>query len=145
MKITICASVERVQEIKEIPDRLTAQGHDVLIPFYTQKLLDGEVSLEEYKRVKEAEGDFSFRQQSDESLIRKHFRKISNSDAIFVLNADKKGIANYIGGNTFLEMGFAHVLGKKIFLMNPLPEMHYSDELKEMDPIVLDSDLTKVR
>lgn len=37
---------------------------------------------------------------------------ICGSDAILVLNYDKKGIKNYIGGNTLMEMGFAHVHDK---------------------------------
>lgn len=41
-------------------------------------------------------------------------------------------------------MGFAYVLKKKIFLLNPIPELSYSDEIKAMKPIVLDGDLKKI-
>ena len=34
-------------------------------------------------------------------------------------------------------MGFAHVLNKKIYLLNNIPEMSYSDEIRAMQPIVL--------
>ena len=54
---------------------------------------------------------------------------IQKSDAILVLNLTKNGIENYIGGNTFLEMGFAHVLEKKIFVYNKLPDVGYKDEI----------------
>ena len=55
------------------------------------------------------------------------------------------GIPNYIGGNTFLEMGFAHVLNKKVFLLNNIPAMPYDDEIKDMQPIVLNGDLLKIK
>ena len=44
-----------------------------------------------------------------------------------------------------LEMGFAHVLGKKIFLLNGIPDMHYKDEIRAMQPVVLDGDLNGIR
>ena len=48
------------------------------------------------------------------------------------------GVENHIGGNTFLEMAFACVLNKPIYLLNPIPELSYTSELEAMEPIVLD-------
>ncbi len=62
-----------------------------------------------------------------------------------MINLTKKGIDNYIGGNTFLEMGFAYVLAKKIFLWQDIPEMIYTDEIKAMQPIILNGDLNKIK
>ena len=64
-----------------------------------------------------------------------------------MINKDKNGIKNYIGGNSFLEMGFAYVLGKKIYVLNPLPEELpiFYQELVAMQPIVLDGDLSKIK
>jgi predicted RNA-binding protein with PUA domain len=62
-----------------------------------------------------------------------------------IVNIDKKDICNYIGGNTFLEMGFAHILNKKIFLLNEIPEMIYTDEILAMQPIALNGDLSKIK
>ena len=59
-------------------------------------------------------------------------------------NFDKHNIQNYIGGNTFLEMGFAHILKKPIYLLNEIPEMSYTDELRAMQPIVIKGDLLKI-
>ena len=61
------------------------------------------------------------------------------------MNTDKDGKSNYIGGNTFLEMGFAHVLGKSIYVLNPLPEVSYRDELDAMKPVVLNGDLNLIK
>jgi len=57
---------------------------------------------------------------------------------------DKNGIGNYIGGNTLIEMAFAHVLNKKIFLLNPVPEISYKDEIIAMQPIILNGNLEKI-
>ncbi|MFA6790630.1 MAG: hypothetical protein WCR65_03565, partial [Parcubacteria group bacterium] len=69
---------------------------------------------------------------------------IVRSDAILVLNFDKKGIVNYIGGNTLMEIGFAHVNGKKIFLINEVPEVSYADEILAMYDVILNGDLAKI-
>ena len=62
-----------------------------------------------------------------------------------VVNVNKKGILNYIGGNSFLEMGFAHILNKPIFILNEIPEMIYTDEILAMQPVVLNGDLLKIQ
>lgn len=81
----------------------------------------------------------------ENDYIRYHYNEIAKSDAILVLNFDKNGIKNYIGGNTLMELGFAHVLNKKIFPLNPIPKMPYSDEIEAVRPIVLDGDLAKIK
>ena len=70
---------------------------------------------------------------------------ITKGDAILVCNFDKNGIRNYIGGNTLMEIGFAHVNNKKVFLLNPIPEeVSYVDEIKAMTDLVINGDLTKI-
>ncbi len=145
MKIAICSSIDFSQKIIEVKKELEKIGHETDIPFYTQKIMNGEVSIDEYLKVKEKRGDIEFRKKSGEDLIKRHFNNINKCDAILVINFDKKGIKNYIGGNTFLEMGFAHVLNKKIFLYNDIPEMSYSDELKAMNLIVINGNLDNIK
>ncbi len=71
---------------------------------------------------------------------------IKKGDAILVLNYDKNDIKNYIGGNTLMEMGFAHVNNKKVFLLNPIPEgVPYVDEIKAMVDVVLDGNLDLIK
>jgi len=57
----------------------------------------------------------------------------------------KKGVKNYVGGNSFLEMGFAFILKKKIFLLNDIPEMPYTSEIVAMKPICLKGNLEKIQ
>ncbi len=143
MKLVICASLEFTYQIKEIAEQLIKLGHEVVIPKTSEMILNGEVTLEQIKQEKE-NGEISNRAKKYD-VIRYYFEKIKNADAILVLNYDKRGIKNYIGGNVFLEMGFAHVLGKKIFLLNEIPDIFYKDEIKSMNPIILKGNLNEIK
>lgn len=148
MKIVVCGSIEFTPKIKETADTLIGRGYEVEIPITSQRIIDGELTLEDFLREKEINGDTSFRKNIErkvkDDVIKRYFKIIKESDAILILNYEKRGVAGYIGGNTFLEMGFAHVLNKKIFLLNPIPEIGYKDEIIAMQPTVLDGDLSKI-
>jgi len=143
MKIIICGSIDATYKIKEIADELEKSGHETEIPLTSQKILGGELTMEEFQKEKAANGDGAIRKIQDD-VIKRYFRLISGGDAVLVVNESKKGINNYIGGNTFLEMAFAHVLDKKLFLLNPVPEVGYKDEIIAMQPIILNGDLSKI-
>lgn len=143
MKIVICASLEFTYEVKKVVEQLTQQDHEVVIPRTSEMILNGEVTLKQIKKEKES-GEISKRAKKY-NVIKYYFKKIKDADAILVLNYDKKGTKNYIGGNVFLEIGFAHVLGKRVFLLNDIPEVFYKNEIESMDPIVLKGDLTKIK
>lgn len=84
--------------------------------------------------------------KKENDYIRYHYNEIKGSDAILVLNFDKNGIHNYIGANTFLEISYAHVLNKKIYLLNDMPDQSYiKDELEAMEPIILNGDLSRIK
>lgn len=78
------------------------------------------------------------------TFIDEHFAKIDTSDAILVVNHDKKGVVNYVGGNTLMEITYAYAHGLEVFLLNPVPEMSYADEIYGIHPIVLDGDLAAI-
>ncbi len=89
---------------------------------------------------------FKQRNQYENDAIREFWKPMQAADVLLVLNYDKNGIQNYIGGNTFLEMGFAHVLNQRIYLWGPIPDMpYYHTELLAMRPIVINGDLTKIK
>ena len=142
MKIAICGSLDFTYEIKEVADALNDLGFNVTIPISSEKILKKEFSLDEIKKEKE-NGKFSQRAIKFDS-IRAFYKIIQNSDAILVTNFKKNNVENYIGGNSFLEMGFAHILNKKIFIFNDIPEMIYTDEIRAMQPIILRGDLEKL-
>jgi diphthamide synthase subunit DPH2 len=143
MKIAICGSLDFTYEIEKLENELRRMGFEVCIPISSEKILRGEFSLEEIKKEKE-NGKFSDRAIKYDS-IRAYWGVIKSCDCILVANYDKNGIKNYIGGNSFLEMGFAHILQKRIFLFNDIPVMIYSDEIKAMQPTIISGNLLKIR
>ncbi|MEI6835838.1 MAG: hypothetical protein WCK59_03310 [Candidatus Falkowbacteria bacterium] len=106
------------------------------------------MSYEEFLKIKAEAGDILLRELESVDMIKRYWNFIKNSDAILVLNLTKKGIDNYIGGSTLMEMGFAYGHDKKIFLYNQIPErserIHYVDEIIDMKPIALNGDLEKI-
>ncbi|PIY59567.1 hypothetical protein COY96_01065 [Candidatus Wolfebacteria bacterium CG_4_10_14_0_8_um_filter_37_11] len=107
-----------------IKEELTKLGHFVIVPRHT----------EEYATLNTSDHmhNESVKNKINHDLIRQYFNEIEKNDAVLVVNDSLKNIPNYIGGNSFLEMGFAHVLNKKVYLLNPIPEMSYSDEIIAM-------------
>lgn len=75
------------------------------------------------------------------SMLRLQKDKISENDAILVLNMDKNNQKNYLGGATFLEVYMAFDQGKKVFFYNPIPEGILKDELLGMNPTVINGNL----
>lgn len=149
MTITICSSVDFTPKIIELKKELEDRGWKVNIPFFTTKILNGELSFEDYLEAKEKGGDIGLRDAESVDMIKRYWGYIKNSDAILVLNIEKKGIQNYIGGSTLMEMGFAYGHEKKIYLYNPIPErserMHYVDELEDLKPIIINGNLENIK
>jgi hypothetical protein len=137
MNIVVCASMTLSKRLLEIERELTERGHAVVLPEHTHDYAslpeESDIHLESaHNKIKE-------------DLIRGYFAKIAKGDCILVVNETRRGIENYIGGNSFLEMGFAHVLEKQIYLLNPIPDMPYTDEIVAMRPIVIHGDLETIR
>jgi len=132
MKITICGSMSFAKEMLEVSRFLEDLGHKPVLPVDTIESV-----RDPYRR-----------QNIDlliaKDIIRDHLRKIRESDAILVLNYEKNGIPGYVGGSVLIEMGFAHYLKKQIYLLNPIPRMSYSVEIKAMQPVVLNGDFKKL-
>ena len=136
MKIVICGSMSSACQMVEVEKELVKNNHEVVLPKDTKKYAE--------KVLKEETAHESTKNKIEHNLIRDYFEKIKNSDAVLVVNVDKKGIKNYIGGNSFLEMSFAHVLSKELYLYNDIPDMIYTDELLAMQPIVINQDLSRI-
>ena len=138
MIIAVCGSLQFARQMREMQKKLQEMGHTALVP----KSLDL-IELKGFKKPTTVEERLKAEAAYD--FIREHFRKIEKSDAILVVNLDKKGIKGYIGGNTFLEMGIAFYLGKKIYLLNAIPDMDYAKlEMHAMHPIVLKGNLSNL-
>jgi len=120
----------------EYREALNKLGHEAFVTDLHKSMVGK--SAEEIEEIK-------LHQKNNMDAIREFWRAMQGADAVLILNLDKNGIKNYIGANTFLEIGFAHVLNQKIFTINPLPDFAYtSTELAAMQPVVIDGDLTKI-
>lgn len=127
MKIAISGNVYMLPEIMETQEQLEAKNHTVVQTFeFVEQLSELDESRKKKNRV-------SF------------LEKLKESDALLVLNnSQKDGRKNYISGSSFLEMGFAHALGKKIFLLEGIPEVSYKDEILAMHPIALNGNIDAI-
>ncbi|KKT86391.1 MAG: Maf-like protein [Microgenomates group bacterium GW2011_GWA1_Microgenomates_45_10] len=136
MKIAICGSMAFTEQMFEAKEQLEKLGHQAVVSGFGEKYLGK--TPEEIEKLK-------LYHKYEKDAIREFYEEIKNADAILVLNYDRKGIENYIGGNTLMEIGFAHVLNKKIFLLNPIPDIEfYKTEIEATRPVILDGDLEKI-
>lgn len=135
MTITICGSIKFYDDMLKAQKGLEKLKHHVLMPTKAEGV---DYWAEDNKTRIEAQKKFEF--------INEHLNKIDKSDAILVVNITKKEIENYIGANTFLEMGYAYHQKKKIYILNPLPSQQYIiDELLTFEPIVINGKLALVK
>lgn len=126
------------QEMHHVATQLQQQGHQVHLPEGTLDYASAGVGM-----IDKPE-DAALKLEND--LIRKHYALIEGSDAVLIVNLNKGGVENYFGANSFLEIGFAHVLNKKIFLLNGIPEIAFCrEEVEAMQPTVIGGDLSRVR
>lgn len=143
MKITICGSIAFIDEMIAMEKQLEDAGHEVKTPpTHITDEQGNKLSVKDYYKIRKAASeDEAWVWDRKAEAIRRHFDKVAWADAILVLNHDKDGIPNYIGANSFLEMGLAFHLKKPIYLLNPIPDVAFKEELLGMQPVVLGSSL----
>jgi hypothetical protein len=133
MKITICGSMTFADELQRVGDELMKIGHEVSLPAEIHKHTSKTITVS----------------NRDEKMLLDVFKiyskEIEESDAILIVNPEKKGISDYIGANSLIEMSFAYVLDKPIYIFYDIPEMDYTDEIVAMKPICLEGNLEKFR
>lgn len=136
MRVGIIGSMQYTEKMLEIKSKLVELGHDAFITDLHENFI-GKTD-EEKEKIK-------LFQKNNKDAIRLFWKLMQGADAVLVANFDKNGIKNYIGGNTLMEIGFAHVLNQKIFLLNPIPEIqYYKSEIEAMKPIIINGDLSKI-
>lgn len=137
MKIGISGSMHFTEKMIEVADALRSVGHDAFVSNFVDHFAGK--SDEEKERIK-------IEQKMNQDAIREFWNLMQGADAILVLNLEKNGIEHYVGGNTLMEIGFAHVLGQKIFLYNPIPDIpFYKSEIEAMKPVVIHGNLSLIR
>jgi hypothetical protein len=133
MKIMLINSAKFENREQEFVEKLTELGHEVS---YTS-------GYDEPKSDDENWLDYGNR------MLKKSIKTVRNVDAVLCLNFDKGDLKNYIGGATFAEMCYAFEYGKKIFILNDIPEdsefgPNIQFEIKMFRPTILNGDLGKL-
>ena len=127
--ITICGSMQFFAEMKQLKRELEYLGFKVFIPSEEGTGTDySKLSRQEQANLKQG-------------YIDNHIDKIKKSDAILLANYTKNEIKDYIGANTFLEMAFAYILKKKIFILNSIPLQPNTVEIEGLKPITLNGNI----
>lgn len=127
MKITICGSMQHESRMAVVADELVKRGYQVDKP----DVVEAHVY----------EGNLDANATLKRGFIDGHFAKINTSDAVLVVNEAKSGIENYIGGNTLIEIAYAYSQGLEVFLLNSIPDVDYTDEIRGMHPIILNGNI----
>ena len=137
MKIGIIGSMHFTEKMLEARDALRVMGHNAFCTSLAEPYVGLDEDAKQHRKIED---------QLERDAIREFWRLMQGGDAVLVMNLERNGIPNYIGGNTFLEIGFAHVLNQKIFFWNPIPEIPLiRPELEAMRPVVINGDLTMIR
>ena len=117
-KITICASMSFWNDINIWKKKLAEDGYNVI------------------QYPKQFTGDFLPNYKKEFTT---HYKKMTQSDSILILNMKKNGVNGYIGAAVFAEIAFAIGLNRtspankkiNIYCLNPFPDsLPYSEELQ---------------
>ena len=106
--ISICGSMDFIDEMETIAAELTAAGWTVFTP-------------------QRAEAGFRWEDLSAEECIQRkkayidaHLENIRRSTAVLIANYPKNDINGYIGANTLMEAAMAYTLGVPIYFLFPI-------------------------
>ena len=132
MKILIHASLDFKQAMIDAQKYIESNSmHKVVLPELTR-----------YQDIRDVQGDDETFTNIKNRLTKENFKNVESSDILQILNYSHRGIKNYIGGNSFMEMVVASFLNKPIYLLNDIPEnMTFTEEIKALYPMVV-KDLT---
>ena len=128
--ITICSSANFYKQAVDIKELLEKKGFKVIVPATAELMKkSGNYDVSHYKTWFDNTKDYHMKT----ARMRAHF-----DEAILVVNYEKHGVENYIGGNVLMEMAVAFYLNKAIFILNEIPEEStFLEEIIGMNPIVL--------
>ncbi len=135
MKIFIICSKAFYGKVPGIKKILENKGNIITLP----NCFDAPETEDKYRKL-----GFEAHSKWKGEKLKHSATVILENDAVLVLNFEKNGIKNYIGGATFLEMYDAFKLGKKIYLYNDIPDGMLKDEIVGFYPVIINGDLSKI-
>ena len=125
------------ERMVELCDGLDSLGHEANMSKFAAAFIGK--NDDEKERIK-------LEQKYAEDAIRQDCDWVKHMDALLVANYDKHSIKHYIGGNAFIEMAYGYILGQRLYLLNPIPDMpYYGTEIIAMKPVVVHGDLTRIK
>jgi hypothetical protein len=140
MRIAIIGSMKFAEDMVNIKKQLDKLGHAAVIPLGTESHLKDQEFVEHL--------DDNLEWCITHNIMRRNFMQIADNDAVLVLNYKRNDLEGYIGISALMEMGVAHYLRKKIFLINNTPDykdVRWAHEVAIMQPTILKGDLTKIQ
>lgn len=136
MKIFVLGSMQFSEQMVEARDKLRQRGHQAVTSVFVDAFVG---KTDEEKEV------IKIDQKNNQDAMKVDCAQVVDQDAILVMNLDKHEIPNYIGGNVLIEMGYAHILNKQIYLYNPIPDIaYYKTEIEAMKPIIINGNLNQI-
>ena len=130
-RIVICGSMSMHSRMLEEQRELEEADVPAVLPPADEHIMPGLAEREYHAAKREA------------ALA--HFHKVMDplTVAVLAINADKHGVRDYIGPNTFAELALAFVQGKRIYLLQDVPH-NLADELRSWGVIPLRGDLGRL-
>lgn len=120
------------KEMYEAEQKLSQLGHQPFLPDMTEANYKG-MTAEQIQKLKDV-------------YMWHHIHTMEKSDAVIVLNYNKKGFQGYIGANTFLEMAIAWYRKMPIFILNDIDAtLPTYEEIIGMKPVFLHGKLEAVK
>ncbi len=140
--ITICSSANFYRQVDGIRKQLETVGHKVLVPTTVDRMVaNNDFEVSHYKTWLANPDDYDRKA----FLMREHFAKVVEGDSVLIVNEEKHGQPNYIGGNVLMEMALAFHLNKPIYIYNGLPEgSSFEEEILGFQPVFLNGDLGRL-
>ncbi len=137
-KIMLVCSNSNYSYIEFAKEQLEILGFEVIFP--------NEYEKKENNDLKDLDENEYKKHISDMFKLTKS--KIASSNAILVLNYDEiennEIYENHIDSLTFLNMYEAFMIGKEIYLMNPILDSSISEELTNFNGKVINGDFTEI-
>ena len=120
--VVLCGSMKVKDKIITISEELKKRKYNVLLPI---ECMEGKDKI---------------------IASRAHFDRICNPDneIVLIVNAEKNGISNYIGPNSFAEIAFGFYHKKRVYLLNDIYDPD-SDELIGWKVIPLKGNLDLIK
>lgn len=130
-KVVICGSMQFYEEMVLCRKILAEKGINAIIPKEEADIIDA--CTEDEFRI--------FKRKVSSAYLKKIREK--DTMAILVYNGEKRGIPNYIGANTLVEIAMAFTWNRRIYLYNDI-YTPLADELLAWECISLNTDLQKI-